>query len=34
MQRPLQGLIETGEVILLKKNQGSKTQAVYGYKRQ
>jgi len=27
-------LIETGEVILLKKNQGSKTQAVYGYKRQ
>lgn len=33
MQRPLKELLDSGQVVLLKKNQGSKTQAVYGFKR-
>ena len=33
MQRPLRDMVDSGQVVLLKKNQGSKSQAVYGIKR-
>jgi len=32
MQRPLRDMVDSGQVVLLKKNQGSKSQAVYGIK--
>ena len=32
MQRPLKEMMDTGEAELLKLNQGSKSQAIYGIK--